>query len=104
MDYFTLLATLVILSEMLVPRSWNAATVARAIIAAATAYSDNSRPVSSLKNFLIISCLLRKLGIRLAHAQEHYALRPSQLFHGVGETGDLARDIGAEKLERCYGG
>jgi len=31
-------------------------------------------------------------------------LNPDQLFHGVGETGDLARDVGAEKLERGYGG
>jgi hypothetical protein len=54
-NYLTLLAKVVMRLLMLVPRSWNAATVAKAIKAAATAYSDSSRPFSSVKNFLIIS-------------------------------------------------
>jgi hypothetical protein len=39
---------------MLVPKSWKAATQARATSAAATAYSDSSNPVSSLRNLLNI--------------------------------------------------
>src|SRR5215210_4121461 len=40
--------------EMVVPRVEKAPTTAMATSAAATAYSDNSRPVSSRRKFLII--------------------------------------------------
>src|ERR1041385_630135 len=43
---------------MFVPRAWKAMTAANATSAAATAYSESSRPVSSRKNFLIILLLL----------------------------------------------
>jgi len=44
----------VIFPLMAVPRAVNAPTTAIATNAAATAYSDSSRPVSSRKNLLII--------------------------------------------------
>src|SRR5215208_2023525 len=47
-------ASAVIFRPMLVPNVWKAATAANATSAAATAYSESSRPVSSRKNFLII--------------------------------------------------
>jgi hypothetical protein len=47
---------------------------------------------------------LLKLGILFSAGKKGaLRLRPSQLFNGIGETGDLARDVGAEKLEGCYG-
>src|ERR1044072_2217925 len=53
-NYLILPARSVIFVLMLVPRVWKATTQANATSAAATAYSESSRPVSSAKNFLII--------------------------------------------------
>src|SRR5215217_6833895 len=53
-SYLMVFASELILVPMLPPSSWKAATAASATSAAATAYSDNSRPVSSRKNLLII--------------------------------------------------
>src|SRR6185503_16958804 len=54
-------ARALIREPILVPSSWNAATVATATSAAATAYSDSSSPVSSFKNFLnMIDSFLRR--------------------------------------------
>src|SRR6185369_12377767 len=53
-DYLIFAARFEITVEMFVPRSWKAATQANATSAAATAYSESSRPDSSFKNFLII--------------------------------------------------
>src|SRR5689334_1532536 len=64
--YLMVLARVLILPAMLVPRSWKAATQAKATSAAATAYSESSRPVSSWKNLLIILLLLyNRLGLCL---------------------------------------
>lgn len=49
----TVLARLVILSPIAVPKAVKAPTTATAISAAATAYSDNSSPVSSNQKFFI---------------------------------------------------
>src|SRR6185369_8567534 len=57
-DYLIFPARFEIAVAMLVPRSWKAATQANATSAAATAYSESSRPVSSWKNLLIIVLLL----------------------------------------------
>src|SRR4029078_9296777 len=57
-NYLILPARSLILMPMLVPSSWKAATHANAISAAATAYSESSRPVSSAKNLLIMWLLL----------------------------------------------
>src|SRR5438034_11603592 len=51
-------ASVLTLELIAVPSAVKAATTAIATKAAATAYSDNSRPVSSRKNFLIIFLLL----------------------------------------------
>src|SRR5829696_7766412 len=69
---------------MLPPSSWKAATAARATSAAATAYSDSSRPVSSLQNFLITFVLL-------------YACVP--LLDGVRQRVDLVSDVATQQLE-----
>src|SRR5438105_12195794 len=73
---------------MLPPRSWKAATAANATSAAATAYSDNSRPVSSFKNLLITNFLLTDL---------------ESLFNCVRQRVDLGADVAAQKLESCDG-
>src|ERR1044072_4355263 len=57
-NYLILPARSVIFVLMFVPRVWKATTQANATSAAATAYSESSRPVSSAKNFLIIVLLL----------------------------------------------
>src|SRR5205814_3349515 len=49
---------LVILSPIAVPRAVKAPTTAMATRAAATAYSESSRPVSSSKNFFIFVILI----------------------------------------------
>src|SRR6185503_13161172 len=49
-NYLILPARSVIFVLMLVPRVWKATTQANATSAAATAYSESSRPVSSRKN------------------------------------------------------
>src|SRR4051812_25705278 len=75
---------------MLPPRSWKAATAASATRAAATAYSDNSRPDSSLKKCLITFLLLLRF------------LAP--LFNCVCQRVDLGADVAAQQLEGGDGG
>src|SRR5689334_7602608 len=57
-NYLILPASSLIFVPMLVPNVWKATTQAKATSAAATAYSESSRPVSSAKNLLIIVLLL----------------------------------------------
>src|SRR6185369_14905719 len=52
LTYLIVPARALMREPMLVPSSWNAAIVATATRAAATAYSESSSPVSSIKNFL----------------------------------------------------
>ena len=58
----------VILSPMATPNAVKAPTTAIATKAAATAYSDNSRPVSSSKNFFIFVSSLEGLEKEAASA------------------------------------
>src|SRR6266545_1432277 len=68
-----MLARLPMTPLMLLPRVVNTPTTASAINAAATAYSESSRPVSSRRKFLIMFLLLR-FGLRVKHcALTHHA-------------------------------
>src|ERR1044072_5044960 len=71
--YLILFARLLITPLMLLPSVVKMPTTASAIKAAATAYSESSKPVSSRRKFLIMFLLLR-FGLRVKHcALTHHA-------------------------------
>jgi hypothetical protein len=89
------------------PSSWNTATAPIATKAAATAYSDSSNPVSSLKNFLTM------IGVPFRTSRSGRSLLSARLLPDpallllidlVGEVIDLDADVFAEKLESCDSG
>src|SRR6185295_20153193 len=80
-SYLILLARFPITPLMLLPRVPKMPTTASAIKAAATAYSESSRPVSSRRKFLIIFLLLR-FGLRV----KPFALTLTTLFEIGGRT------------------
>src|SRR5262244_2499387 len=93
------LARALILPAMFVPRSWKAATQARATSAAATAYSDSSSPVSSFKNLLSIWLSPLDTDAVAQHTCVARPLNDFRLLDGVGEGVDLASNVGAQQLE-----
>src|SRR6185437_8754645 len=88
---------------MFPPKSWNAATAANATSAAATAYSESSKPLSSFKNFLNIrSILLNKLKAPIITPAAHRCRVErghKELLNLAGEVSDLGGDVGAQQLE-----
>src|SRR6478672_8969562 len=95
---------------MLVPRVWKASTAANATSAAATAYSDSSRPVSSFMNLLNMFSSLPSLAFVIAlHAPSRQrVVLPgcwiSALLDLAREVVDLVADVAAQSLEgqhRC---
>src|SRR6185503_3556714 len=92
---------------MLVPSSWKAATQANAMSAAATAYSESSKPLSSFKNFLNIRSILLQNPGRLAPSLQPGSTSlllpgqqvPQELLDLAGEVVDLGANVGAQKLE-----
>src|SRR6185436_7874827 len=91
---------------MLVPNNWNAATAANATSAAATAYSESSRPVSSSQNLFSINVLLvfKTEAFHCIRQQQLRALPGSigslELLDLAGELVDLRADVGTQQLER----
>src|SRR5829696_1345785 len=94
---------------MFPPNNWKAATAANATSAAATAYSESSRPDSSFKNFLNIRSNppSRMKGLRLHFSPgSTFSRLPGQSVHSelrsldlAGEFVDLQADVGAQQLE-----
>src|SRR6185295_5624472 len=90
---------------MFPPKSWEAATAANATSAAATAYSDSSKPLSSFKNFLNIRSILPQ---RIKAHRQHLLAAAGRRIHKellnlAGEFVDLRADVGTQQLERGDG-
>src|SRR6185369_5310155 len=103
MNYLILPASSLIFELMLPPKVWNARTAANATNAAATAYSDNSSPLSSFRNF--VNIVLPSLTLHGQPAASE--LLPArldvisdELFDLAGQIVDLRADVAAQSLER----